>query len=119
MFYLGRELYSTRGPVMRRNKPMTASRLTMNLIGIVAEFTAVIVTIYAWLIPLFFNGYKNFSFIIAGVCVAALLGGGDCHKANNFTGKSATQLVPFLCEVAVAFLVSLFSLLIIVNIRGT
>ena len=66
----------------------------------------------------FFNGYKSYSFLIAGVCGAALLGGGYCHKANNFTGKSAKQLIPFLCGLAVAFLVALFSLLIIVNIRG-
>lgn len=90
----------------------------MNLIGIVAGFTAAIVAIYVWLIPLFFNEYKRYSFLIVGVCGAALLGGGYCHKANNFAGKSAKQLLPFFCGLTVAFLVALLSLLIIVNIRG-
>jgi hypothetical protein len=53
---------------------MIASRLTNNLTGIVAGFTAAIVAIYAWLIPSFFNGYKSYSFLIVGVCGAALLG---------------------------------------------
>ena len=97
---------------------MIASRLTMNLTGIVAGFTAAMVAIYAWLIPSFLNGYKSYSFLIVGVCGAALLGGGSCHKANNFKGKSAKQLLPYFCGLTVAFLVALLSLLIIVNIRG-
>jgi len=51
-------------------------------------------------------------------CGAALLGGGYCHKANNFTGKTAKQLLPYLCGLFVALLVALLSLLIIVNLRG-
>ncbi len=97
---------------------MIANRLTINMTGIVAGFTAAIVAIYVWLIPSFFNGYKSYSFLIVGVCGAALLGGSCCHKANNITGKSAKQLLPYFYGLTVAFLVALLSLLIIVNIRG-
>ena len=97
---------------------MNTSRLAMNLIGIAVGFSAAIVAMYVWLIPSFFNGYKSYSFLIAGVCGAALLGGGYCHKTNNFTGKTAKQLLPYLCGLFVALLVALLSLLIIVNLKG-
>jgi hypothetical protein len=98
--------------------PMNTSRLTMKLIGIVVGFSVAIITIYVWLIPSFFNGYKSYSFLIVGVCGAAFLGGDYCNKANNFTGKTAKQLLPYICGLTVALLVALLSLLVIVNIRG-
>jgi hypothetical protein len=104
--------------VRREKEPMETNHLIMNLIGIVAGFTAAIVAIYVWLIPSFFNEYKSYSFLIAGVCGAALIGGGCCHKVNNFKGKSAKKLLPYLCGLTVALLVALLSLLIIVNIMG-
>lgn len=97
---------------------MNTNRLTLNVIGIVAGFSAAIVTIYVWLIPSFFSGYKSYSFLIGGVCGAALLGGCYCHKANSFTGKTAKLLLPYICGLSVALLVALLSLLLIVNIRG-
>lgn len=50
---------------------------------------------------------------------AALLEGGYCYKANDaIMGKTARQLLPYLCGLIVAALIALLSLLIIVNVRG-
>ena len=103
---------------MREKKPMNKNHLIVVVSGIVAGFSAAIVAIYAWLIPAFFNGYKTYSFLIVGVCGAAVLGGVCCRKANIFTGNAARQIFPYLCALIIAVLVGFFSLLIIVNIRG-
>jgi len=94
--------------------------LIISLVGIVFGFSAAIAAIYVWLLPTFFDGYRTYSVLVAGVFGAALLGGGCIHKANGVnSGKTARQFLPYLCGVIVAALVGLLSLQIIVNVRGS
>lgn len=90
------------------------------LMGIVIGFTMVISVIYIWVLPIFFNGYKAYSFIVIGASIAALLGGYYCYKATNvLMSATARYFLSSFCGIVVAALVVLFSLLIIVNVRGT
>jgi hypothetical protein len=96
------------------------SSLAFKLFGIFSSFTITIAAVYIWVLPMFFHGYKTYSCLVVGASIAALLGGFYCYKATNvLMSETVRYLLSSLCGVVVAALVALFSLLIIVNVRGT
>jgi len=96
------------------------SNLIINLIGIVVSFTAVIAVFYAWLIPRFFIGLQTYSVFVTGICGAAILGGTCCVKANKaITATKYGYLLPIFVGLIVGGIVMFFSLLVILNVRGS
>jgi len=96
------------------------SNLIINLVGIVAACTAVIAGFYSWLIPKFFTGFATYSVFVIGVCSAAVLGIICCVKADRtIIEKKYGYLMLIFSGVVVAALVMFFSLLIILNTRGS
>lgn len=94
--------------------------LTIKLLGIVFSFTIIIAAVYIWLLPILFHGYKTYSYLVIGASIAALFGGYCCYKATNVLMSATSKYVlSSFCGIVVATLVVLFSLLIIVNVRGT
>ena len=96
------------------------SNAAINLTWIVTGFTAAIATIYVWLLPSFFHGYKTYSFFIARVFGSAIFADRVCIKArkNQINQEKARRLIPYLSALVSATLVAFLSLLIIANLRG-
>lgn len=96
----------------------TAS-LIIKLIGIIFVFVIVVAAIYICILPKFWNGYKTYFFLVIGAIGSAALGGYCCYKATSTLMSSATRLaISSFAGVIVAALVVVFSLFIIVNVRG-
>lgn len=96
------------------------NNLIIKLTGIVAVCTAVIAGFYSWLIPKFFTGFATYSVFVIGVCSAAVLGIICCVKADRtIIEKKYGYLILIFTGVVVAALVMFFSLLIILNTRGS
>ena len=94
--------------------------LAVKLLGIVFSFTIIIAAVYVWILPIFFHGYKSYSYLVIGASIAALLGGYYCFKTMNmFMSTISRYFISSFCGIVVAALVVLLSLLIIVNVRGT
>ena len=90
------------------------------MIGIVLGFTAAIAGFYAWLIPRFFVGFKTYSVFVLGISGAAILSGICSVKADNsIMTKQYGYLIPIITGLVVAALCMVFSLLIILNVRGS
>jgi hypothetical protein len=94
--------------------------LFVKLIAIIVGFVAVLSTVYIWVLPEIFHGYKTYSLFAIGVIAAALLGGNYCYQiANVLASATSKVLLAFLGGFGVAALVSFLSLLIILNVRGS
>lgn len=94
--------------------------LVIKLGAILVAFVVAISTVYVWILPGFFHGYKTYSFLVVGVISAALLSGYLSYQAAN-TVASATNrfLLASFCGLVVAALVVFFTLIIILNTRGS
>jgi hypothetical protein len=94
--------------------------LAFKLLGIALGFTAVIISIYVFIIPMYFNGYKTYSFLIIGASFTAVLSGYYCYKVMNAIIPIYVKcLLASFCGIVVAALVVLCAMFIILNIKGT
>lgn len=87
--------------------------------AIVAGFVMIIAAIYAWVLPEFFHGYKTYCFFVVGVIAAAVLSGYYTYRSCVHESMVTRWLISTSCAVVVAALVAFFSLLIILNTRGS
>jgi hypothetical protein len=99
------------------NMSMTKDSI-ISAIKIVIIFTALISGAYAVLIPVFAPDYKTYSILVIGVAISALIGGyiGYQVPANDILLIKIG--FGFCYAIVTTILVFLFSLFIMLNIRG-
>lgn len=95
------------------------ANLLNKLFVIIFISVVIIAAIYVWVLPIFLHGYKTYSFLAIGAIGPAALGGYYCYKAASLMPPVARYVVSSFSGVMVAVLVVLFSLFIILNVRGT
>jgi len=90
----------------------------LSCIAVAAIFA--IAVAYVWLLPIFFNGLKTYSILIFGASGAAAVGGYNTYKScEGEVGKINKIMLPAFAGLVVAAVVIYFSLLIVVNMRGS
>jgi hypothetical protein len=93
--------------------------LLIKLLGIVIFFVVIIAVIYAWILPTFWHGHKTYSFLFIGIIGSAVLGGYCCYKTvNALMSLVARYFLSSFAGLIVAVIVVVFSLFIILNVRG-
>ena len=94
--------------------------LLVRLSCIAVSAILAIAAVYIWLLPIFFNGHKTYSILVLGASGAAAAGGYNTFKScADEVGKINKIMLPLFAGLAVAVVVVYFSLLIIVNMRGS
>ncbi|MFA7242088.1 MAG: hypothetical protein WC091_18390 [Sulfuricellaceae bacterium] len=91
----------------------------ISALKVVAIFTVLIGGAYGIVIPLFIPGYKTYSILIAGIAIAALIGGYIGYQVPVADTLFIKIGFSFCYAIVVAILVLLLSLLIILNVRGS
>lgn len=96
------------------------SYLLVKLSCIAVAVILAIAAAYVCLLPIFFDGHKTYSVLILGASGAAVAGGYNTYKScYGAVGNINKIILPIFAGLAVAAIVVYFSLLIIVNIRGS
>jgi len=96
------------------------ANLAIKLLGTAIGFAIIIATIYVWILPTLFNGYKTYSFLVIGSICSAVLSSYWCYISTNENISPIARYV--ICSfggIIVAALVVIFSLFIILNVRGS
>jgi len=91
----------------------------VKLAAVVAAFVMIISAIYVWVLPAIFHGYGTRWIFIVGVIGASLLGGYDVYRSYTVEFGISRWLLASICAVVVGALVALFSLWIVLNVRGS
>jgi len=90
------------------------TRLIFLIIGSVCTISST----YLWLLPNYFKGYSSYSILILGVLITGVLAGLIYSKSSANTRKTTKGILTSLCGLVVAIIVTMLSLLIIVNETG-
>jgi hypothetical protein len=93
--------------------------IAARFILIVASASLLVSAVYVWIIPLFFNGHKTSVILVFGVIFSALAAALDFYFNGNVESMILRCSLSVVAAVTSGALVLFFSLLIILNIRGT
>jgi hypothetical protein len=97
---------------------LSGARGPMWVLAVVAVFGALTGSVYAFLLPAFFPGYKTQWILISGVLTASLFGGYIGFRSADGGGLPGKIGVTFAFAALTALLVTFLSLFIVLNIRG-
>lgn len=90
----------------------------ISAIKVIIIFTFLVSGAYVVLIPIFVPGYKTYSILVIGVAISALLGGYIGYQAPANDTLPIKIGFSFCYAIVTTIFVFLFSLFIMLNIRG-